>query len=1020
MRTKSTNDKMKKFLTLALMAVLAVMTMTAQTNSSASNSSTKKSKANVTGYVKDSEDASALVRATIQIMTSDTSRMVTGGVTNTLGGYTIKNVEEGSYIVKVSYIGYHNFFRAITIKNGETIHNVGTVLLTPNSVLLETAVVQGQLPQMEVKEDTIIFNADAFKIPEGSVLEDLIKKLPGAEVSSDGTIKINGKTISKILVDGKEFFSSDKDIAMKNLPAEIVDKVKTYDKASDSERLTGIADGNEETVIDLTIKKGMKQGWFGNINLGVGTKDQYSNRVMVNRFKDNFQSSIIGNLNTNGGGGMGSGRGGTGKNLNGSVGLNLNTSKDDKYEIGGNVRYNGRHNENSSRSASENYVSTRRSFSDRLSDNKSHSDNANAEFKIEIQLDTATTLLMRPQVGISNSASHSDGASARYYSDPYTFNELTNPLRQWSTLESLMSDSIVNHNLTGSRSFSDSKNASSSLMLNRRFYNKQGRNFSLNGNFNYSQSDGRNYNYSDVTYYQRQTEPSDLIYRYRTSPNINKSFSLGFTYSEPIVKNLILQMSYNYSYSYRKSDSNTFNLGLHPDIQAAKEKLAQMLGYLPDSYFDYLSDSLSNYSRDVNQNHNINLSVRWNTNFITSSVGVQIQPQRQHLQMTYMGKDIDTTRNFFRISPTLNFRYRFNRQNQLNFSYRGNMNQPAITDLITITDDSNPLNIRSGNPDLKPSFSNNFRIGWNNYLTATMQTIFLNASFSNTLNSISSQTKYNDMTGASETKPMNINGNWNVDGDFGFNTPLFSMERLMLNTSTSGSYSNNVSYLYRNNESLKNKTNNLRIGERLSLTYRAEYWDVRLNGNFSYNHQDNRYIDVTSPNTYDFSYGVESNGNFDNGFGYATNLSVSSRRGYASSEANTNELIWNAQVSYRFLKGRAATISLQAYDLLNQRSNFSRSISAYSRTDTWTESVNSYFMVNFMYRFNLFGSKEARQQLRQERQERETYRANMERERGGDMGRDRGGDGNRGGGDRGGMGGGDRGGMGGMGGGGRF
>lgn len=213
---------MKKIITLTLMAVFAVVSITAQTSTTTTN--TKKSKANVTGYVKDSEDASALVRATIQIMTTDTSKMVSGGVTNTLGGYTIKNVEEGSYIVKVSYIGYHNFYRSITIKNGETIHNVGTVLLTPNSVILEAAVVQGQLPQMEVKEDTIIFNADAFKIPEGSVLEDLIKKLPGAEVSSDGTIKINGKTISKILVDGKEFFSSDKSIAMKNLPAEIIDK----------------------------------------------------------------------------------------------------------------------------------------------------------------------------------------------------------------------------------------------------------------------------------------------------------------------------------------------------------------------------------------------------------------------------------------------------------------------------------------------------------------------------------------------------------------------------------------------------------------------------------------------------------------------------------------------------------------------------------------------------------------------------------------------------------------------------
>lgn len=1007
---------MKRLLTITLLAVFAVINISAQHAATTSTSTSKKSKANVTGYVKDSEDASALVRATIQIMSTDTTRMITGGVTNTLGGYTIKNVEEGSYIVKITYIGYHNFYRTITIKNGETIHNVGTVLLSPNSVLLETAVVNGQLPQMEVKEDTIIFNADAFKIPEGSVLEDLIKKLPGADVSSDGTIKINGKTIKKILVDGKEFFSSDKSVAMKNLPAEIVDKVKTYDKASDKERLTGIADGEEETVIDLTIKKGMKKGWFGNISLGAGTKDQYSNRVMINRFQDNLQASVIGNLNSNGGGGMGSGRGASGKSLSGSVGVNVNVSEDKKYEIGGNVRYNSRKSETTSRSASERYVTTlTHTFSDAISDNYSHNDDVNAEFKIELSLDTATTFLIRPSIGIGNSASHSEGLNATYNSDPYQFNEITNPLRQWSTLETLM-DSIVNHTTSASRSFSDSKNASANWTLNRRFYNKSGRNFSINGDFNYDQSSRSNFNGSNVKYYLDTKKSQDLIYRYRTSPNISKSFGLGFTYSEPIASNLILQMTYNYNYSYRKSDSNTFNMGsdapnnLLPvtrvQLMAAKDSLAQLLGYLPDNYFEYLDDSLSNYNKDINQSHNINLQVRWNTNFITSSIGVQLQPQHQSIEYKYQGVDIDTARNFLRVSPTIQFRYRFNRQNQLNFSYRGNMSQPSITDMITMTDDSNPLNIRTGNPDLKPSFSNNFSLGWNNYITATMQTLFLNASFSNTLNSISSQTKYDETTGVTETKPMNINGSWNVNGSFGFNTPLFSNEKLTLNSSTSSSYSNNVSYLYQNKEkqSLKNKTNNLTLGENMSLTYRSEYWDVRLNGNFNYNHQDNKYINVTSPNTYNFSYGFESNGNFDNGFGYATNLSMSSRRGYASSDANTNEVIWNAQVSYRFLSGRAATISLQAYDILNQRSNFSRQISANGRTDMWTESVNSYFMVNFLYRFNFFGTKAARQQLRQDRTERDAYRATMERNMGG---------GNMMGGGRGGNGGG-------MGGGGRF
>ena len=179
-----------------------------------------------------------------------------------------------------------------------------------------------------------------------------------AEVSSDGQIKINGKTVTKILVGGKEFFGNDREMSMKNLPTEIIEKVSTYDKASDNERLTGIQDGQEETVIDLTIKKGMQKGWFGNINAGIGTKDQFANRVMLNRFQDNMQASLIGNLNSNGGGGMGMGRGAQGKSLQGSVGLNLVVSKDEKYEIGGNLRYNSRNNKNNRRSASERYVTT--------------------------------------------------------------------------------------------------------------------------------------------------------------------------------------------------------------------------------------------------------------------------------------------------------------------------------------------------------------------------------------------------------------------------------------------------------------------------------------------------------------------------------------------------------------------------------------------------------------------------------------------------------------------------------------
>ena len=713
---------------------------------------------------------------------------------------------------------------------------------------------------------------------------------------------------------------------------------------------------------------------------------------------------------------MGMGRGGAGKMLNGSLGLNLVASMDDKYEIGGNVRYNSSNSKNNTRTAAENYVTANnntRSFTDNLNKNENFSDQANAEFKIEVQLDSATTLLVRPVIGIGNNGSNSTGKGAIYDTDPYEFNQITNPLNQWDDVKSLMYDAIVNYQTSANRNRTDSKNASANFTLSHRFKNKRQRNLSINGSFNYQKSEGPSYSSSFNNYF-KETNPlakDVLVYRYTKTPNDNLSFGIGATYSEPIAQNLILQFSYNYQYSKRTSDRNTYDMGSESQykinnplptpeqVLALKDNLEQLLGYLPNDYEMYLDSALSANSRDVNQNHNFNLQLRWNTNFITSSVGVQLQMQPQDVNGRNMYQVIDENgnyvmndaneyviaseilnkkRNQIRVSPTINFRYRFNRQNQLNFTYRGNMQQPSLDNLY-FSNLENRNSWRLANADLKSSFTNNFNLNWNNYLTATMQTIFANLTFSNTMNGITSKTYYDTLRGKTISTQENINGQWNVNGSIGFNSPLFANERFMLNSSINAGYNNNVGYIQQDKEgttgmrpedkeTLKNYTNNLNLGGNLSITFRTEFWDVRATGNLRYNHQDTKFkSNVSSPNTYDFSYGVESNGNFENGWGYATNFSMSCRRGYSSKDANTTEAIWNAQVSYRFLKGRAATISLQAYDILNQRSNFSRTISAMSRTDRWTESVNSYLMLTFQYRFNFFGSASGRRELRAQR-----------------------------------------------------
>lgn len=921
---------MKRFLLLFAISILTFANATAQ------------KKTTVTGRVLDSESAEALSYATVQILKADTTSMIAGGTTNLNGYYNVKNVPAGQYVMKVSYIGYHNLFRQVEIKQGQTEFNGGTIILTPNSVVLEEAVIKGTLKQVEVKEDTLIFNADAFKVPEGSVLEELIKKIPGAEVGNDGSIKINGKTVSKILVEGKEFFSNDRNMAMKNLPSNIVEKVKTYDKQSDMAKMTGIDDGEEETVIDLSIKKGMKNGWFGSVDLGAGTKDRLAERININRFEDQTQYALVGSYNNT------SGRGG-GITKTGMGGLNVALERG-KFEIGGNVRYQGQKTTSITKSAVQNFITTNASFSNSLNRSVSKNGGFNGDFKIEWKPDSMTTLNFRPSFSVGNSSSNSTGKNATFNDDPYLQQGVDNPLEE---MEKIAHDIKVNQNMTGNKSTGENYSFNGRLILNRRL-NNLGRNFSVQLNGSYSNNENKSYSLSDVIYFQRN-DSAALTYRYRTTPNTSENFTVGFNYTEPLIaKKLFLQTSYRFNYSNRHSDGKAYDMGgvdeLITDIRNTGA------GYLPWDYYNYLDDDLSRYTDNTNYIHNIDVQLRLVTNYINMNVGVNVQPQRQRMEYNYQGLDTIATRNYVRVSPTLNFRYRFNKQHTLRIRYRGNTSQPSITDLFNMTDNSNPLNIRMGNPDLSPSFSNNINIDWNNFLSTTMQSFTARLSFSNTLNAIESRTQYNEETGGRITQPTNVNGNWNINGNFGWNRPIF-VDNFTFNTSTSASYSNNVGYIYQNNQSLKNTVNNLRLGENLRFNYRTDLWDASLFGNLNYSNQKSKLVPTNNRATYDFSYGASGNIYLENGFGFSTNISMSSRRGYSSANMNTNELIWNAQVSYRFLKGKAATVSLQAYDILSKRSNISRNISATMRSDTETNAIYSYVMAHFIYRFNMFGGR---------------------------------------------------------------
>ena len=916
----------------------------------------------LTGKVIDSETGEALIASTVRVMSTDTTRMIAGNATTKDGAFTIKSVKDGNYILKVSYVGYRDFFRSINVQRKANKGNIsiGTILMKQNSIQLNQAVVTGELKEMEVKDDTLIFNADAFKVPEGSVLEDLIKKLPGVTIE-DGTIKVNGKTVRRILVGGKEFFGNDQNMSMKNLPAEIVDKVKTYDKQSDFSRITGIDDGEEETVLDLTIKKGFQQGWFGNIDAGYGTEKLYSGRLMLNRFSEKMQGNVLGSQNNTGNNGNA-----TARQIGGRLVFDT-----DKIEFGGNFRFNYNKSHSYTKSSNQNFVRAA-SYSNSLNSSRNRNNNFNSDFRIEWRIDSLTTLQFQPSISTGKTKSSSGSSSATFNDDPYQ-NNVKDPLSQ----HDLISDDIkVNFNESSNWSDGDNYNLSGNLLLNRRLgggpwfgpsavTGSNGRNVSIRANGTLSENKNKNYNWSNVTYYQ-QNGREDLTFRLRNTPSDNKNYSVGLTYSEPILRNLIAQANYNYQYSKRHSDGQTYDFAEDDEKGQEIWDYYERYGSLPPYYQDFLSDSLSRYTDNINKTHNLEFSLRYITSLLNISTGVRVEAQNQKMAYQYQGLDTIASRNISRVSPTLNARLRFSRQHTLRFTYRGNTRQPEMTDLFTLTDQSNPLNIREGNPNLKPSFTHNFNLDYNNYFQATQQSINSSFSYGTTRNSIAQRTEYNEVTGGQRSRPENINGNWNINGTIGFNTPLF-WSKLSMNASTDISFNNRVSYLYQNQKTFKNNTKDMSVRERLSITLRLSNFDIRANGNFNYNKTKNLMVATGNQNTYNFNYGLSSTGNFNNGFGFSTDINMSSRRGYSSANMNTNELIWNAQISYRFLYRKMATISIEARDILNRRSNISRNISAESRSDRETNAIYSYVMAHFIWRFNLFGSSSARRDLREMR-----------------------------------------------------
>lgn len=949
----------------------------------------------VTGKVTEMRSGETLVGATAVLLNPKDSAQVSGAVTGETGVFTISPKNGGKYILRISFIGYKPYFKNIEVK-GKTATNLGTIVMHEDATLMQQANVIARLAQVEMKADTFVYNADAYRMPEGAVLEELVKKLPGAEVEEDGTIKINGKTVKKIMVDGKDFFSNDTQMSMKNIPTKMIKNIKAYDKQSDYSRVTGIDDGEEETVLDLTVKKGMKQGWLINVEGGYGTKGKYTGRANVMRILDNLQFAVFANTdNSSNGGGMTSSQMG-GANIaweNGKRNYEAGL-----FKIGGSVRANRNFRENITKSNSETFLQGASStWSNAWNWGENLSWGMNADMRLEWMPDSATNIIFTPSFSHSEGNNESENKSVTFDADPYEAG-MSRPLEEFDDSvngKMIYEDILVNSNRNQNMSGNKSDNVSGRIQINRRL-GKPGRNINFNANGNYSHSNGESWSISDIRYYK--TKSRTYTNRYNESPSTNYNITSRLSYTEPLTEYMNLQGSYQFQYRFSDSDRSMYDLHelLEQDPTLTPEQL--YMGYIPgvDTLNWLLNRENSQYATYNEYNHDAQLLLRFTRKFeneqeLRFNFGASLQPQTTH--MDYAKNQIDTTiiRNVFNWAPRIHARWKINQGSQMNFRYNGRMSQPSMTNLIEVMDNSNPQYVSMGNAGLESSWTNSLNLDYNGYLQEKHMGWSARASYSTTDRSVSSATIYDAQTGNRYSRPMNIDGNWNTSADIGFNTALDTAKHFSLNISARVNYSNNVGYIsspidnlitpqtveemnnlfknaYLNGDLAKSTTKNLGIGQNLRAGYRTEWGetgsiDISVRANYNYNHARNAINTNANLDSWNFSYGGDFTITTPWGTTLSSDIGPQYRRGYRDRAMNTTELIWNARLQHAFLKKRNLIVSAHWYDILGERSTISRSISATMRSDTeTTNNTYSYVMFRVSYRLNLLGGKGARPQ----------------------------------------------------------
>jgi hypothetical protein len=855
-------------------------------------------------------------------------------VSNATGVYEFSQVNASEFVITATSIGYENFSRTYSVpaKEGK-IFTIKPIKLNVKIDELNEVVIEKN--PVTIKEDTIQYDAQAYKVREGAPIEDVIKKLPGVTVDKDGNVTAQGQTIKRVRVNGKDYFGGDVQTATQNLPADIIENIQIIDDYGDKANLTGIKEGEPEKVLNINIQKGKSKGSFGNATVAAGTQERYAGRIAANNFKDNRQIAFLGSINnTNGnifnfnGGGRGggarganfgsaerAGSGGDGNTLAKSIGFNYRDKWGPDIISYGSYSYTARNNKTIGSSYQQDLNPSNIRSTSHSSDNRSISNNHRLTWNVEYKIDSSDFLKITPYFSYASSDASNNGIS-----------NIT-ATREGTT--------FYTTNKSRSSASASAPSAGSDLFFNHKF-KKRSRNFSINGGIDYSSREQNRDGYNEyLDSSSIAVLATDSIRHQLIKTNAeNTSGNLRFSYNEPLGTYTSLEVSYSWNISSTQSIRNTDDID-----PLSGDKVRNVL-----QSNDYKYKFITNL-------YGLNFNMRKvKYNFL---MGVVAQPS--NLTGMDNGRNISTSSRSFNFKPTARFAYNFARSHSLSINYGGSSREPGFAQLQPVADSSNSKNIVIGNPDLKAEFTNRLRLQYNKVGILTGTSFFSNLAFDQTQNKIV-RSVVNAKEGTSRTSSyINTNGFYVLNGNISFTQP-FSKRKFSATVSASGSFDNNISFT-------DNQKNN---GQNWVVTHSARFRidlpdivDAAVSGSYSINKTVTNYATYkNNTEVKTLNLGVSGKNYFFKDWTLGYDFTKIIYSGFVSA-VNTNPALLSLFVEYRFLKKNAGTIRVQGFDLFNESNGISRTVNGTTITDSQNERLGRYFLLSFNLRLQKFaGSRQ--------------------------------------------------------------